>query len=90
MLIFNFFLVPRLYLKIDKTFSKAILRVQTKPRLHSKVRGWIPRRNFEGPESLLRQTSYLKAHGFPDANKRWERIEVRNSKRKVHSFPDAF
>ncbi|GBC05845.1 hypothetical protein RclHR1_06470008 [Rhizophagus clarus] len=49
----------------------------------SKVRGWISRRNFEGLEPLLRQTSYLKAHGFLDANKRWGRIEVRDSKRKV-------
>ncbi|GES84987.1 hypothetical protein RCL_jg16828.t1 [Rhizophagus clarus] len=38
---------------------------------------------FESLEPLLRQTSYLKAHGFPDANKRWERIKVRGSKRKV-------
>ncbi|GBB93546.1 hypothetical protein RclHR1_21930004 [Rhizophagus clarus] len=38
---------------------------------------------FEGLKPLLRQTSYLKAHGFLDANKRWERIKVRGSKRKV-------
>ncbi|GBC08439.1 hypothetical protein RclHR1_08100007 [Rhizophagus clarus] len=58
----------RLYLKINETFLKAILRICD----------WIPRRNFEGPEPLLRQTSYLKAHGFPDANKRCGRIEVRD------------
>ncbi|GES79000.1 hypothetical protein RCL_jg6029.t1 [Rhizophagus clarus] len=38
---------------------------------------------FEGPEPFLRQTSYLKAHGFPNTNKRWGRIKVRGSKRKV-------
>ncbi|GBB95849.1 hypothetical protein RclHR1_26280001 [Rhizophagus clarus] len=39
--------------------------------------------DFKDLEPLLRQTSYLKAHGFPDANKRWGRIKVGSSKRKV-------
>ncbi|GBB91752.1 hypothetical protein RclHR1_19100003 [Rhizophagus clarus] len=60
--------------EISKTRKLGVLLI-----LISKVRGWIPKRNFEDPEPHLRQTSYLKAHGFPDANKRWGRIKVRGS-----------
>ncbi|GBB84506.1 hypothetical protein RclHR1_11080001 [Rhizophagus clarus] len=52
----------------------------------SKVHGWISRRNFEGLEPLLRQTSYLKAHSFPDTNKRWGRIKVRVRSKKLKLF----
>ncbi|GBB94107.1 hypothetical protein RclHR1_22940001 [Rhizophagus clarus] len=39
--------------------------------------GRVSGQDFKDLEPLLRQTSYLKAHGFPDANKRWEKIKVR-------------
>ncbi|GBB85308.1 hypothetical protein RclHR1_11880001 [Rhizophagus clarus] len=48
--------------------------------------GRVPGQDFEGPEPLLRQTSYLKAHGFPDANKRWGRIKVRVGLKKLKLF----
>ncbi|GBC00157.1 hypothetical protein RclHR1_03770004 [Rhizophagus clarus] len=50
--------------------------VQIKPELYSKIN----ERHFEDLEPLLRQTSYLKAHDFPDANKRWRRIKVGGSR----------
>ncbi|GBB93187.1 hypothetical protein RclHR1_21290002 [Rhizophagus clarus] len=46
----------------------------------------ISKRNFEGPEPLLRQTSYLKAHNFLDANKRWGRIKVKVGSKKLKLF----
>ncbi|GBB95428.1 hypothetical protein RclHR1_25300002 [Rhizophagus clarus] len=75
---------PRLYLKM-----KDILRTR-KPGVLltsiSKIHGWISKRNFEGPELLLKQTNYLKAHSFPDANKRWGRIKVRVGSKKLKLF----
>ncbi|GBC06595.1 hypothetical protein RclHR1_06950001 [Rhizophagus clarus] len=42
--------------------------------------------DFKGPEPFLRQTSYLKAHGFPNTNKRWGRIKVRVGSKKLKLF----
>ncbi|GBC08250.1 hypothetical protein RclHR1_00080027 [Rhizophagus clarus] len=72
---------PRLYSKMKDILKTRKPEVLLTPI--SKVHDWIPKRNFEGLEPFLRQTNYLKAHNFPDANKRWGRIKVRNSKRKV-------
>ncbi|GBC07968.1 hypothetical protein RclHR1_07820003 [Rhizophagus clarus] len=86
-------------LGISKNSNSKQTEVQTKPRLYLKTRklgvlltpilkvcGWIPKRNFEGLKPLLRQTSYLKAHGFPDANKKWGRIKVRVGSKKLKLF----
>ncbi|GBC10670.1 hypothetical protein RclHR1_09810004 [Rhizophagus clarus] len=80
---------PRLYSKIDEGHFEGLrlprmLRNFEDLRLLDEFLDKISKFcGFEGPESLLRQTSYLRAHGFPDANKRWERIKVKGSKRKV-------
>ncbi|GBB94271.1 hypothetical protein RclHR1_23200004 [Rhizophagus clarus] len=62
-------------------------KVHMKLRLYSKSKKLsIIDTNFKGPEPLLRQTSYLKAHSFLDANKRWGRIKVRVGSKKLKLF----